>query len=176
MTSASHRVIRSAKPRLEFTSRRMSELVKLQISVTNWAFREPISLEKIWEFPCCITESPKLHIATSKIVSDRSLLAGNQHLYLLQGGSHQLNLSSLPSAMQSSKLPTSCCNKIEKMIRDFLWGSNELQKKISLIKWDSMCQPLQHGGCGLKDIESQKKAFLMKIGYGIVSKPDLLWV
>lgn len=89
MTSASHGVIRSAKPKLELISRRIqTELVKLQISVTNWAFREPISLEKILEFPRCITESPKLHIATSKIVSDRSLQAGNKHISFIRADSH----------------------------------------------------------------------------------------
>lgn len=39
-----------------------------------------------------------------------------------------------------------------------------------------MCQPKSHGGCGLKDINGQNYAFLMKLVHAIHTRPNLLWV
>lgn len=79
-------------------------------------------------------------------------------------------------SMQTSKLPSSCLNKIEQLVRNFVWGSDENQKKTCLIKWTYMCQPLLNGGCGFRHMEEQNKAFLSKLAYKMMAKPQELWV
>lgn len=48
--------------------------------------------------------------------------------------------------MQSTLLPASSCNDIEKLIRKFIWGHSEEKKAVNLVKWNEVCQPLSHGG------------------------------
>lgn len=86
-------------------------------------------------------------------------------------------LSTIPYyTMQTTRLLKANVERIETIIRNFVWGSNEQHRKIHLLKWDSLCQPKTHGGCGLRRMEDQNSAFLMKLAYGFVSDPDKLWV
>ncbi|KAA3478810.1 Beta-glucosidase 46 [Gossypium australe] len=61
-------------------------------------------------------------------------------------------------------------------IRQFIWGGSEGQSKMSLVGWDSICQPRSRGGLGLRQLNDQNMSFLMKIGFGLVSKNSALWV
>lgn len=86
-------------------------------------------------------------------------------------------LNSVPYyTMQSTSLLQSCIKTIEKLTRRFLWGNNDTSRKVSLIRWEEVCQPLSRGGCGLKRLEGQNKAFLAKLAFQLVSRPDQLWV
>lgn len=44
------------------------------------------------------------------------------------------------------------------------------------MKWEDMCKPLKAGGCGVKKIDQQNCAFLMKLGFALRARPDALWV
>ena len=41
--------------------------------------------------------------------------------------------------MQTSLIPVSCCDEIEKSARDFLWGSSSVKRKMHLLAWDMKC-------------------------------------
>lgn len=41
-------------------------------------------------------------------------------------------------AMQTQKLPEHVCMKIDKISRDFLWGSSNDKKKPHLLKWETL--------------------------------------
>ena len=44
-------------------------------------------------------------------------------------------LLAIPSyAMQTTKLPSGLCNRIEKLIRNFIWGSSNEERKVNLVK------------------------------------------
>lgn len=48
-------------------------------------------------------------------------------------------MSTLPVyAMQSQKLPEHICTKIDRISRDFLWGSSDEKKKPHLLKWATL--------------------------------------
>ncbi|GMI83605.1 hypothetical protein HRI_002029800 [Hibiscus trionum] len=42
--------------------------------------------------------------------------------------------------MQTCSLPKRVFSEIEKIMRQFIWGSSEAARKVSLVNWDSICQ------------------------------------
>lgn len=110
----------------------------------------------------------------------RAKLAGWKQQSLSLAGRITLAKSVLQSipfyTMQSILLPLVCCRNIEKEIRKFVWGHTREAKKVNLVKWSELCQPLAHGGVGLLKLDSQNKSFMTKLAFQIHSQPDSLWV
>lgn len=77
--------------------------------------------------------------------------------------------------MQSALLPESICNEIERIFRRFIWADSTEKKAIHLIKWSTLCQPKLDGGIGTRNMQSMNKAFVMKLGWGILHDSDSLW-
>ena len=51
-------------------------------------------------------------------------------------------LASMPSyVMQTVELPNSVCSRIDRICRNFIWGSNESNRKVHLINWNKICSP-----------------------------------
>ena len=63
-------------------------------------------------------------------------------------------------------IPSSICNKLEKIRRDFQWGQVEgkegTQKKLHLVDWTNVCKPRYQGGLGLTPIKIKKLSLLGK--------------
>ncbi|KAA3487341.1 reverse transcriptase [Gossypium australe] len=86
-------------------------------------------------------------------------------------------LLSIPSYfMQTMMIPKGVCDDIERMVRQFIWGSTERNYKMALVGWDTICQPRARGGLGLRKLNDQNSSFFMKIGFSLVSNSDMLWV
>ncbi|CAN1137716.1 Putative ribonuclease H protein At1g65750 [Linum perenne] len=86
-------------------------------------------------------------------------------------------LNALPSyAMQTSTLPASILSTIDSKIRSFIWGSSPDHKKIHLLSWDTICRPKSQGGLGLRMAKELNDAFMLKIGWLLLKKPEALWV
>ncbi|CAN1129038.1 Putative ribonuclease H protein At1g65750 [Linum perenne] len=85
-------------------------------------------------------------------------------------------LNAIPSyVMQTAFLPVYVCEAIDKKVRDFIWGSVAGGRKIHNINWVTVCKPKNLGGLGLRSARDLNKAFLMKIVWGLVSRPTELW-
>ncbi|CAN1808083.1 Putative ribonuclease H protein At1g65750 [Linum perenne] len=85
-------------------------------------------------------------------------------------------LNSLPCyIMQTALLPVSLCDKIDRKIRSFIWGSGEGVRKIHNVNWDTVCKPKDQGGLGLRSARDLNKAFLMKLAWSLISRPNELW-
>lgn len=73
-------------------------------------------------------------------------------------------LSALPLyTMQASTLQKALCKDIEKICRRFVWGDTEMNRKVHLINWDQVFQPLPNGGLGVKHMASMNEALIMKL-------------
>ena len=93
-------------------------------------------------------------------------LVGWKRIYLSKGGRLTLiksTLSNLPTYFQSLFLiPADVANRIEKIQRNFLWGTSEEVAKIHLVKWDMVCSPYSHGGLAIKNLRRFNEALLGK--------------
>ena len=49
-------------------------------------------------------------------------------------------------------------------------------KKMSMVKWATVCKPRTWGGLGLKRIDDMNKALLIKIGWSLITSSDSMWV
>ncbi|CAN1745399.1 Putative ribonuclease H protein At1g65750 [Linum perenne] len=77
--------------------------------------------------------------------------------------------------MQSAALPVHICEAIDRKVRDFIWGSVDGVRKIHNINWETVCKPKSLGGLGLRNARDLNKAFLMKIVWGLISRPTEPW-
>lgn len=68
------------------------------------------------------------------------------------------------------------CEKIEAIVRQFVWGSSSTGRKMSLVKWEKCVQPKPQGGLGIRCLLPQNASFLMKLAFNFVSRKLSLWV
>ncbi|CAL9017859.1 unnamed protein product, partial [Prunus brigantina] len=78
-------------------------------------------------------------------------------------------------AMQTTKLPVSVCDDLDKLNRNFFWGGGEKKQKIHLCQWDLVCRPKSKGGMGFKKTAAMNQAMLAKIGWRLHNKDEGLW-
>ncbi|WJX23235.1 hypothetical protein P8452_12461 [Trifolium repens] len=106
-------------------------------------------------------------------------LSGWKHQCLSFAGRLTLTksvLSSIPYYhMQYAKIPKTLCDEMEKIQRGFLWGDTDQKRKPHLISWDVCCLPKKDGGLGIKSPLRMNDAFLMKILWNMINKPEDLW-
>ena len=65
--------------------------------------------------------------------------------------------------MQCHALPIKVCNAVDKLIRNFLWGSSDEKRKIHLVNWHTITLPKDWGGLGLYQMRYRKQALLAKL-------------
>ena len=88
----------------------------------------------------------------------------------------QSTLGSIPMySMQSTKLPRSTCDDIDRRCRSFLWGSSEGVRKPHLVAWENVTKTKKEGGLGLKSMRQVNSAFLAKLGWRLLAEPQSLW-
>ena len=72
-------------------------------------------------------------------------------------------LSNLPIYLMSLlRMPRGVSSRLEKIQRDFLWGSNASERKIHLINWKQVCLSKAKGGLGIRSLLLMNKALLSK--------------
>jgi hypothetical protein len=84
--------------------------------------------------------------------------------------------SSIPAYyMQNVALPIRTCSKLDKLNRDFLWGSSADRKRMHMVGWDKVCQPKEKGGLGLYSTRSRNIALLAKLNWRVMEDAEALW-
>ncbi|XP_039031943.1 uncharacterized protein LOC120166816 [Hibiscus syriacus] len=71
------------------------------------------------------------------------------------------------------------CEELERITRRFIWGITSERGGVHLVKWKDVCHPISHGGLGLrnlKNLKAQNEAFIMKLAFNLIAKPEALWV
>ncbi|KAH0773137.1 hypothetical protein KY290_010274 [Solanum tuberosum] len=80
-------------------------------------------------------------------------------------------LNAIPAyAMQYVQLPMKICNTIDKIQRDFLWGSTT-----HYIAWEKVTSPKDCGGLGLQKADTKNKALLTGLAWRLIMNQSSLW-
>nr|KYP64348.1 Putative ribonuclease H protein At1g65750 family [Cajanus cajan] len=66
--------------------------------------------------------------------------------------------------------------KLDKLTRKFIWGENDHDRKIHIISWNTIFQPKNQGGLGMKSASQLNIAFLMKGLWNLCTQKESLWV
>ncbi|KAK9994753.1 hypothetical protein SO802_024456 [Lithocarpus litseifolius] len=76
----------------------------------------------------------------------------------------QSSLAAIPSyIMQCSYLPGRVLNGLDRVNRNFLWGSTDLAKKIHWVGWEKVTKSKEEGGLGLHTVKGRNVALLSKL-------------
>ncbi|KAI5344525.1 hypothetical protein L3X38_012402 [Prunus dulcis] len=122
----------------------------------------------------------RLTKATYRSVVDKvqqKLTAWKGKLLSLPGGATLIQsvTASIPLyTMQTVRLPTSTC-ELDKINRNFLWGSSDDVSKAHLGKWDTVCKSKKKGGLGLKQTDLMNQSMLAKVGWRLLQYKESLW-
>ena len=99
--------------------------------------------------------------------------------YISKGGRATLiriTLSSLPIYYLSLfRMPQKVSARLERIQRQFLWGGNDHDKKIALVKWATVCTAKRKGGIGIKSFSNMNKALLSKWSWRFANDRNSLW-
>ena len=60
-------------------------------------------------------------------------------------------------------LPKGVIKEVNTKCRNFLWGADEVYKKIPYISWEDTCKPKKYGALGLLNIEAWNAANIAKL-------------
>jgi hypothetical protein len=87
-------------------------------------------------------------------------------------------LSTLPTFYMSSlKLQKAILNICNRAQRHCLWAKDDESSSVNaLAAWSLVCRPKKHGGLGVRNLELQNKALLMKQLHKFYSKAPTPWV
>ncbi|GLT97162.1 hypothetical protein SLE2022_147430 [Rubroshorea leprosula] len=83
--------------------------------------------------------------------------------------------SAIPTyTMQSILLPDYVCAAIDRLNRNFLWGS-DVANRPHLVNWHSVCLPRTQGGLGIRSAKDNNRALIAKLGWQLLSNPEKPW-
>lgn len=71
--------------------------------------------------------------------------------------------------MQTTYLPASTCDQLDKLARNFLWGGSADSNHNHLVHWERICLPRQFGGLGIRRAREANLALLAKMGWALES-------
>ena len=77
--------------------------------------------------------------------------------------------------MQCQTLPAKVCDQVDKLIRDFLWGSTEEKRRMHLVCWDKVTLPKELGGLGLHKMKKRNYAILAKLCWRLACEKEAPW-
>ena len=75
-------------------------------------------------------------------------------------------MSTIPNyVMQATTLPTHLCEKLDKINRDFLWGSTSEKRRLHLVCWNKIIRPKEEGGLRIQAAKFKNLALLAKLNW-----------
>ena len=77
--------------------------------------------------------------------------------------------------MQCHNLPAKVCDSIDKMMRDFIWGSTEERRRMHMVRWSIVTLPKELGGLGLYSMKHRNEAILAKLCWRLAHGEGKLW-
>ena len=88
----------------------------------------------------------------------------------------QASSPAIPSyVMQCAALPRRVLDGIERVNRNFLWGSMDNQRKMHWVGWQKVTRAKEEGGLGLQTARGRNIALLAKLNWRLHTEQDMLW-
>ena len=78
-------------------------------------------------------------------------------------------------AMQCATLSIKILNSINRLSRNFLWGSSKSKKKIHLVSWKKITKPKREAGLSIQATREKNIASLAKLNWHLQTESSLLW-
>ena len=82
--------------------------------------------------------------------------------YISKGGRLTLIKSALSNmpiyTLSLFRIPKGVKSRLEKIQQDFLWGGGNLDRKIHLVKWGTVCTSKEKGGLGIPSLAKLNKS------------------
>ena len=89
----------------------------------------------------------------------------------------QASLAAVPSyVMQCNLFLGRILDGLDRVNRNFLWGSSEAAKKIHWIGWDKVIKSKEEGGLGLQSTKGKNTALLSKLNWRFHIEKKAPWV
>ena len=77
--------------------------------------------------------------------------------------------------MQSATLPSKITQCVDKLFRNFIWGTIEHKKKLHLVSWKKISKAKKDGGLGLQLAKERNITLLAKLNWQFHQEKDSLW-
>ena len=88
----------------------------------------------------------------------------------------QASSAAIPSyVMQCAKLPRRILDGIDRVNRNFLWGTTETTKKIHWVGWQKVTRTKEEGGLGLQAAKGRNTALLAKLNWRLHTEREAQW-
>ncbi|KAG8652848.1 hypothetical protein MANES_06G141650v8 [Manihot esculenta] len=79
------------------------------------------------------------------------------------------------ATIQTVLLPSFVCEEIDKMCRQFIWGSTSTERKVNLVPWEHVIHPKDMGGLGFRSAKIMNTSFLLKLAWTLQTDMQVLW-
>ena len=88
----------------------------------------------------------------------------------------QATLSTIPNySMQCPALPSKITQSVDKLCRNFIWGTTDSKRKLHLVSWKKITKPKKEGRLGLQPAKERNLALLAKLNWFFHQEKDSLW-
>ncbi|XP_008788907.2 uncharacterized protein LOC103706552 [Phoenix dactylifera] len=85
-------------------------------------------------------------------------------------------LGSIPVyLMANTVVPKTVLLRIERLLRDFLWGSYGGGHGVHLVAWEQVCRPTSEGGLGVQSLIERREAFIARHAARFILEPHGFW-
>lgn len=139
----------------------------------------------IGEFPISylgisIGDSTRLKSVWNLVIERMTLkLTPWKRMYLSRAGRVELINSSLAAIplyyLSLFQIPISVAKKLERLMRNFLWGDSTDKKRLHWRSWKKVCIPKIEGGLGIRNLKITNEALLTKWLWRYGEEKTSLW-
>lgn len=85
-------------------------------------------------------------------------------------------LANIPNyIMQFTSLPNKIIQSIDRIIKNFIWGTTDSKKKLHLLNWDTVTRDRSNGGLGIRKARLKNKTLLATLAWRLLNYPQSPW-
>ena len=140
-------------------------------------FQSTPSLGKYLGFPIKHNSIPQDFWVVVERIQNR--LAGWKTHLLSFAGRFVLTQTTLSTilnySMQCAALPSKITQSLDRLCRNFIWGTTDSKRKLHLVSWKKITKPKKEGGFGLQSAKERNSALLAKLNWRFHQEKDSLW-